>query len=70
MRGLFFRSHRRQRLGSELVKEAEARLCSMGCVKCGLQVGLANTEIIGFYWSLGFAIEECISMEKNIAGLS
>jgi len=64
------RSHRRRRLGSALVKEAETRLGSMGCVKCGLQIGLANAEVVGFYSSLGYAIEECISMEKNIAGLS
>jgi len=61
------RSHRRQRLGSALVKEAEARLGSMGCVKCGLQIGLANAGVVGFYASLGYAIEECISMEKDIA---
>ena len=64
------RSHRRQRLGSALVKEAEARLGSMGCVKCGLQIGLANAGVVGFYASLGYAIEECISMEKDIAGSS
>jgi len=64
------RSHRRQRLGSALVREAEARLAAMGCVKCGLQIGLANREVVGFYSSLGYAIEACVSMEKNIAGMS
>jgi len=44
-------SHRRQGIGSALVQEAEARLASMGCVKCGLQVGLSNADVVGFYGS-------------------
>jgi len=41
-------SHRRQGIGSALVQEAEARLASMGCVKCGLQVGLSNADVVDF----------------------
>jgi len=42
----------------------------MGCVKCGLQVGLSNADVVGFYGSLGYAVEECISMEKHLVAIS
>jgi len=34
------------------------------------QVGLSNADVVGFYGSLGYAVEECISMEKHLVAIS
>lgn len=58
------RSHQRHGVGSALVREAEARLRALGCVKINLQVMPDNAEVTAFYERLGFVVEERISMGK------
>jgi ribosomal protein S18 acetylase RimI-like enzyme len=59
-------SHQRQGFGMALVKEAENRLSAMGCKKINLQVRSSNTVVIRFYRSLGYEVEERVSMGKRI----
>lgn len=59
-------SHRRRRIGSALVQEAQARLAAMGCQKINLQVRTSNAEVVEFYKKLGYTIEERISMGKRL----
>jgi len=59
-------SHRRQGLGTALVRETENLLTGMGCKKINLQVRQANTAVISFYRSLGYEVEERVSMGKRV----
>jgi len=60
------RSHQRQGIGTALVREAEARLAAMGCSKINLQVRSSNTAVVSFYRSLGYELEERVSMGKRM----
>lgn len=57
---------RRQGLGRQLVAEAEARLRERGCPKINLQVRTSNAAVVGFYESLGYAVEERVSLGKRL----
>jgi ribosomal protein S18 acetylase RimI-like enzyme len=59
------RSHQRQGIGT-LVREAENLLSTMGCTKINLQVRSSNTAVTRFYRSLGYEIEERVSMGKRL----
>jgi ribosomal protein S18 acetylase RimI-like enzyme len=58
-------SHRRRRIGSALVQEAEARLAAMGCQKINLQVRTSNAEVVEFYKKFRYVVEERISMDER-----
>jgi ribosomal protein S18 acetylase RimI-like enzyme len=62
-------SHRRKGLGRALMAEAEKRLLALGCAKINLQVIVPNADVVGFYRRLGYAVEERISMSKQIKQL-
>lgn len=51
-------------VGTALVREAEARLRALGCVKINLQVRATNPAVIAFYRKLGFDVEDHVSMGK------
>ncbi|MBU2984915.1 GNAT family acetyltransferase [Saccharophagus degradans] len=53
---------RRNGAGSKLVKYAIATLKEIGCIKVNLQIRSTNVEVASFYKSLGFAVEERLSM--------
>ena len=59
-------SHQRHGIGTTLVREAETRLSAMGCNKINLQVRQSNTAVIAFYRSLGYEVEERVSMGKRV----
>ena len=59
-------AHRRQGVGSALVRHAEAALAELGCPKLNLQVRSSNAGATAFYESLGFQTEERISMGKLV----
>src|SRR5262245_56678819 len=59
-------SYRRQGIGVQLVQEAEARLRAIGCSKLNLQVRAENSAVVNFYRSLGFEVEERISLGKRL----
>ena len=55
---------RDQGIGSALVRRAELELGRLGCPKLNLQVRASTPELVRFYESLGFRVEERISLGK------
>lgn len=58
--------HRRQRIGTALMREVERRLARLGCSKVNLQVRASNHEVVAFYQRLGYAVEDRVSMGKHL----
>ncbi|MCB1645481.1 MAG: GNAT family acetyltransferase [Pseudomonadales bacterium] len=52
--------------GRRLMSHVEAVLASKGCTKLNLQVRSTNSDVIRFYESLGFSVEERVSMGKKL----
>ena len=63
------RSHRRQGVASSLMSTAEKGLEIAGCPKVNLQVRATNSEIIAFYRSLGYELEERASLGKRLGAV-
>jgi ribosomal protein S18 acetylase RimI-like enzyme len=59
-------AHRRKGIGEKLVKHAIQALKELGCIKVNLQIRSTNTEIAAFYKSLGFSVEDRLSMGRFI----
>lgn len=57
---------RRSGLATELMRCAEQGLKAMGCAKLNLQVRATNLEVIDFYRSLGFEVEDRASLGKPL----
>jgi ribosomal protein S18 acetylase RimI-like enzyme len=57
-------AHRRRGIGRALVERVEAAVIALGCPKLNLQVLVSNASVVAFYESLGYAVEERISMGK------
>ena len=55
---------RHQGIGSALLHSVEEALIQRGCPKVNLQVRASNTQVIAFYTSLGYAVEERVSLGK------
>lgn len=53
---------RRNGVGTLLVKTALEELKNLGCVKVNLQIRPANVAVARFYGSLGFTVEDRLSM--------
>ena len=60
------KTHRGRGIGALLVREAESRLSALGCTKINLQIRAANHAVTRFYRSLGYTVEEHISMGKLV----
>jgi ribosomal protein S18 acetylase RimI-like enzyme len=58
--------HRRKGIGAQLVNYSLQALRQLGCIKVNLQIRSTNTEIADFYHSLGFSVEDRISMGRFI----
>lgn len=56
----------RRGFGRALMDAAEQLLREQGCPKINLQVRTTNTDVIGFYRSLGFAEDAVLSMGKRL----
>jgi len=54
--------HRRCGVGEQLVLHSIAALKELGCIKINLQIRADNTDVAAFYQSLGFVVEERMSM--------
>ena len=59
--------HRREGVGARLMRQAEAALAARGCAKVNLQVRAGNEVVVGFYRSLGYEVEERVSLGKDLA---
>ena len=57
---------RRNGFASALVHAAEQRVRALGATKVNLQVRATNSEVIAFYGSLGYAVEERVSMGRRL----
>ena len=57
---------RRRGIGSALMNHVEQVLAARGCVKINLQVLVSNAATVGFYQTLGYGVEERISMGKLV----
>jgi ribosomal protein S18 acetylase RimI-like enzyme len=60
-------SYRHQGIGRALIEEAENRLVSLGCKKINLLVVARNSSVLGFYKTLGYGLEERVSMSKRVS---
>jgi ribosomal protein S18 acetylase RimI-like enzyme len=56
------REYRRKGVGAMLVEEVTNQLRELGCIKVNLQVRANNAEVVNFYKTLGFKIEDRLSM--------
>ena len=59
-------SHQRQGIATALVREAENRFIALGCKKINLRVRQSDIPVIKFYKSLGYEVEEHVSMGKRV----
>jgi ribosomal protein S18 acetylase RimI-like enzyme len=57
---------RRAGLGAQLMAAAEAGLAALGCPKVNLQVRGDNPEATAFYSSLGYLVDDVLSMGKRL----
>jgi ribosomal protein S18 acetylase RimI-like enzyme len=57
---------RRCGIGAALMRYVEKGLAEMGCPKLNLQVRAENREVVAFYESLGYNVEERVSMGKRL----
>ena len=58
--------HQRRGFGRLLMEEAETRLRAAGCPKINLQVRTSNTAVVAFYQSMGYALDEVVSLGKRL----
>ena len=58
--------YQRRGVATALGRHAILALRSAGCTKVNLQIRATNSEVRGFYESLGFEIEERLSMGRRI----
>jgi ribosomal protein S18 acetylase RimI-like enzyme len=59
-------AHRRRGCGRALLEEAERLLRAEGCPKINLQVRATNAEAVAFYRSVGFILDDVVSMGKRL----
>jgi len=58
--------HRRRGHARAIVAEAERLLREAGCPKINLQIRTSNREVIEFYKSLGYSVDDVVSMGKRL----
>src|ERR1700761_1000061 len=56
----------RRRIATQMMEEVEKLLRKAGCPKINLQIRSTNLQVIDFYKSLGFKIDEVTSMGKRL----
>lgn len=59
---------RRRGVARAMMAEAEAGLRTQGCPKINLQVRHSNREVVAFYRSIGYEVDEVLSMGKLLEG--
>jgi len=58
--------HQRQGLAGQIMGYAEKLLREAGCPKINLQVRASNSTVIEFYKSIGFIMDDVVSMGKRL----
>jgi ribosomal protein S18 acetylase RimI-like enzyme len=59
-------SHQRLSHGKAMMDEAERLLTKRGCPKVNIQIRSGNEEVLDFYRSLGYELDEVVSMGKRL----
>ncbi len=59
-------TERRRGIASALMGVAESDLLRPGCPKLNLQVRAKNAEVVAFYRSLGYQLEDRLSLGKPL----
>ena len=59
-------SARRRGVGTSLVRAAESALLALGCPKVNLQIRASNAAVIAFYRSVGYSIEDNVSLGRKL----
>lgn len=59
-------SFQKKGYADEIMQRAEKLLSDAGCPKVNLQVRASNSAVIAFYKSIGYTVEERISMAKRL----
>ena len=59
-------THRRRGIATRLMRGAEATLRALGCPKINLQVRATNQSVVRFYQTLGYQVEERLSMGRAL----
>jgi ribosomal protein S18 acetylase RimI-like enzyme len=59
--------YRRRGIGTRLMEKVELALINTGCPKLNLQIRADNAAVQAFYESLGYLIEDRISMGKRLS---
>lgn len=57
---------RRRGVATRLVREAERGLRRLGCPKVNLQVRATNAAVVAFYESLGYLVEDHLSLGRRL----
>jgi ribosomal protein S18 acetylase RimI-like enzyme len=57
---------RRQKIATKLIDEAVRILSLRGCPKINLNVLRSNSEVVPFYESIGFKMDDVICMSKRL----
>jgi ribosomal protein S18 acetylase RimI-like enzyme len=60
--------HRRRGFATRLVRSAERGLRDLGCTKVNLQIRAENQDVVAFYRSIGYQVEERVSMGRRLEG--
>ena len=58
--------YRRKGIGTRLMKTVEEKLTNLGCPKLNLQIRANNHHVQAFYETIGYGVEDRISMGKKI----
>ncbi|MBN8422503.1 MAG: GNAT family acetyltransferase [Verrucomicrobia bacterium] len=58
--------HRRMGLARQMMEHAEELLRAAGCPKINLLVRKTNAAVIAFYETLGFGVDEVVSLGKRL----
>jgi ribosomal protein S18 acetylase RimI-like enzyme len=58
--------YRRCGFGRAIMAEAEKRIKARGCPKINLQVRSTNSDVISFYGSIGYNVDEVVSLGKRL----
>jgi ribosomal protein S18 acetylase RimI-like enzyme len=58
--------YQRRGVARQIMEEAERLLRQAGCPKINLQVRTANAQVIEFYKSIGFKVDDVVSMGKRL----
>jgi ribosomal protein S18 acetylase RimI-like enzyme len=59
-------AHQHGNLGRQLMEELERLLRERGCPKINLLVRSSNAGAVGFYRTLGYAVDDAISLGKRL----